>query len=49
MKGEEDGKAKAESAAEVPLDVRGLPRPKQRVEVELGTFHEFTAVNKSGG
>ncbi|CAM9162164.1 unnamed protein product, partial [Scytosiphon promiscuus] len=46
------GTVKAEAAAveeEVPLDVRGLPRPKQRVEVELGTFHEFTAVNKSGG
>lgn len=35
--------------AEVPMDARGLPRPKQRVEVELGTFHEFTAVNKNGG
>ncbi|CAM9915819.1 unnamed protein product, partial [Hapterophycus canaliculatus] len=49
VKGEEGGEATAKSAAEVPLDVRGLPRPKQRVEVELGTFHEFTAVNKSGG
>lgn len=33
----------------VPLDARGMPRPKQRVDVELGTFHEFTAVNKTGG
>eukprot|EP00903_Cladosiphon_okamuranus_P014828 g13731.t3 len=35
----------AAPAAEVPVDVRG----EQRVEVEFGTFHEFTAVNKNGG
>ncbi|CBJ26874.1 ATP synthase: assembly factor for F1 component [Ectocarpus siliculosus] len=47
-----DGSASGETAAVpegVPLDARGMPRPKQRVDVELGTFHEFTAVNKTGG
>lgn len=47
-----DGSASGATAAVpegVPLDARGMPRPKQRVDVELGTFHEFTAVNKTGG
>ncbi|CAM9876177.1 unnamed protein product [Ectocarpus sp. 4 AP-2014] len=47
-----DGSASGATAAVpqgVPLDARGIPRPKQRVDVELGTFHEFTAVNKTGG
>ncbi|CAB1109250.1 unnamed protein product [Ectocarpus sp. CCAP 1310/34] len=46
-----DGSASGATAAVaegVPLDARGM-RPKQRVDVELGTFHEFTAVNKTGG
>lgn len=33
----------------VALDPAGQPREKQRVDVEFGTFHEFTAVNKNGG
>ncbi|CAN0102652.1 unnamed protein product [Ectocarpus sp. 12 AP-2014] len=47
-----DGSASRARAAVpegVSLDARGMPRPKQRVDVELGTFHEFTAVNKTGG
>lgn len=34
---------------EVVLDPMGEVRQKQRVEVEFGTFHEFTAVNKTKG
>lgn len=34
---------------EVVLDAMGEAREKQRVEVEFGTFHEFTAVNKTKG
>eukprot|EP00752_Nemacystus_decipiens_P014387 g12797.t1 len=44
-----DAETAAAPPAGVPVDVRGAPRPKQRVDVELGTFHEFTAVNKNGG
>lgn len=34
---------------EVVLDATGEVKEKQRVEVEFGTFHEFTAVNKTKG
>ena len=52
-----DGEAAAAGAGaggvvgsgELPLDPAGRPREKQRIDVEFGTFHEFTAVNKNGG
>lgn len=44
------GKQKGEEEeGEVLLDGLGRPRKKQRVEVEFGNFHEFTAINKNGG
>lgn len=50
--GGEEGVEKLESKSKenkVVLDATGEVREKQRVEVEFGTFHEFTAVNKTKG
>ena len=57
MQGKDDGGVATAAAGEaggagpekVALDPAGQPREKQRVDVEFGTFHEFTAVNKCGG
>lgn len=41
--------SRAKDSDRVVMDPLGEPRKPQRVEVEYGNFHEFTAINKTGG